>query len=436
MFKRPLSLSWLLTRAVLISIVLVVSAFVWYATILFTLMDVIGAVGQSTIFTQEAQILLWIIHFSSVVFSALLGSFLSRKIEQTKFLTIWIILGAFSSLMLFLLNTSSFLILSLLVLLLGISLGIGMPAGMSYFSSNIPVEKRGRIGGVTLLISGIGIFVFAVLPLTNPLLLGTLLAIWRMLCLFIFLAFKSPLKTIPTKNYSSYKSIVGRQSFLTYFIPWTMFMLINYLAAPLIPTGDSSNILLLIKTSFLGLFAIIGGLIMDSFGRKRIIIAGFSMLGLSSAVLGFLGNQGLYFSSVLEGAAWGILLSFFLLILWGDLSQGSSTEKYYAIGVAPFFISKLLELTVGNFISSKLLAANALFTFTTFFLFLAILPLVYAPETLPEKVMKDRDLKSYVESAKKKAQKELNIENKKKKPRETKDAEKYEEAAKLAEKYY
>ena len=415
MFKRPFSLSWLLTRAILVSIVLVVSAFVWYATILFTLMDVIGTVGQSTIFTQEVQILLWVIHFSGVVLSALLGSFLSRKIERTKFLTIWIILSVVSSLMLFLLNTSSFLILSLLVLLLGISLGIGMPAGMSYFSDYIPVEKRGRIGGVTLFISGIGIFFFAVLPLTNALFLGTLLAVWRLLCLVVFLAFKSPLKTLPTKNFSSYKSIVGRQSFLTYFVPWTMFSLINYLAAPLIPTGDSSNVLFLIKTVFLGVFAIVGGLLMDSFGRKRITIAGFAMLGLSSAVLGFLGDQGLYFSSVLEGAAWGILLSLFLLILWGDLSHGNSTEKYYAIGVAPFFISKLLELTVGNFISSKLLAANALFTFTTFFLFLAILPLVYAPETLPEKVMKDRDLKSYVENAKKKAQKESSKENKKEK---------------------
>ena len=436
MFKRPFSLSWLLTRAVLISIMLVVSAFVWYATILFTLMDVIGSVGQSSLFTQEVQILLWVIHFSAVIFSALLGSFLSRKIERTKFLTIWITLTVVSSLMLFLLNTSSFLILSLLVLLLGISLGTGMPAGMSYFSDYIPVEKRGRVGGVTLFISGIGIFVFAVLPLTNALFLGTLLAVWRLLCLVVFLAFKSPLKTLPTKDFSSYKSIVGRQSFLTYFVPWTMFSLINYLAAPLIPTGDSSNVLLLIKTAFLGVFAVVGGLLMDSFGRKRITIAGFAMLGLSSAVLGFLGDQGLYFSSVLEGSAWGILLSLFLLILWGDLSHGNSTEKYYAIGVAPFFVSKLLELTVGNFISSKLLAANALFTFTTFFLFLAILPLVYAPETLPEKVMKDRDLKSYVENAKKKAQKESNIENRKKKPRDAKDTKKYEDAVKLAEKYY
>jgi hypothetical protein len=62
--------------------------------------------------------------------------------------------------------------------------------------------------------------------------------------------------------------------------------------------------------------------------------------------------------------------------------------------------------------------------------------LVYAPETLPEKIMKDRDLKNYVENAQKKAQKESSKEDKKKKPQEPKDVEKYEDAVKLAEKYY
>jgi len=39
-------------------------------------------------------------------------------------------------------------------------------------------------------------------------------------------------------------------------------------------------------------------------------------------------------------------------------------------------------------------------------LFLAIIPLLYAPETLPEKSMKDRELKNYLETAQKFAQKE------------------------------
>ena len=403
MFKKAFSLSWLGTRTVLTNVMLVVSAFVWYATILFTLMDTIGTVGEPSSFAPVTQFLLWGIHFSGLIFSALLGVSLSKKIGRTKFLMFWMFLSVISSLMLFTLNTSSVLILSLLVLLLGVSLGLGMPACMSFYSDCVPIENRGRVSGVALLISGIGIFAFAILPLTDMMLLGISLAIWRLLSLVAFFAVKSSIKTEPIKDIDSYKSIIGRQSFLTYFIPWIMFSLINYLAAPLEPNfGGASNMLFLVKTAFLGMFAILGGFFVDSVGRKRIAIAGFAMLGLSSAALG-VSSEGLislYFSSVLEGAAWGLLLALFLLILWGDLSHSISTDKYYAIGVAPFFISKLLELTVGNFIGNNL-PPTALFPFTSFFLFLAVLPLVYAPETLPEKSMKDRKLKSYLEKAQK-----------------------------------
>ena len=50
--------------------------------------------------------------------------------------------------------------------------------------------------------------------------------------------------------------------------------------------------------------------------------------------------------------------------------------------------------------------------------------------------MKERDLKSYIEIAKKKVQKESDKGNRTKKPQETKNPAGYEEAVKLAEKYY
>jgi hypothetical protein len=72
---------------------------------------------------------------------------------------------------------------------------------------------------------------------------------------------------------------------------------------------------------------------------------------------------------------------------------------------------------------------------------------MYAPETLPEKVMKERDLKSYVEKAMKKVQTEkVKADQQEPEPsKETgedsdakpqKDEGEYEEAQKLAEKYY
>jgi hypothetical protein len=40
------------------------------------------------------------------------------------------------------------------------------------------------------------------------------------------------------------------------------------------------------------------------------------------------------------------------------------------------------------------------FSLASFFLFVAVLPLMYAPETLPEKKIKDRELRDYLEKAK------------------------------------
>jgi F0F1-type ATP synthase membrane subunit b/b' len=41
------------------------------------------------------------------------------------------------------------------------------------------------------------------------------------------------------------------------------------------------------------------------------------------------------------------------------------------------------------------------FSLAAFFLFLAVVPLMYAPETLPEKKVRERELRDYLEKAKK-----------------------------------
>ena len=68
---------------------------------------------------------------------------------------------------------------------------------------------------------------------------------------------------------------------------------------------------------------------------------------------------------------------------------------------------------------------------------------MYAPETLPEKAIKDRDLKSYVEKARKVALKEEEQKEEKERKNSKKlnseneeNNKEYEEARKLAEKYY
>jgi len=79
------------------------------------------------------------------------------------------------------------------------------------------------------------------------------------------------------------------------------------------------------------------------------------------------------------------------------------------------------------------------FSIASFFLFVAVLPLVYAPETLPEKTMKDRDLKSYIEKAKKIANKNQKQESDNQDNGSSENSQESAEekkARELAEKYY
>jgi MFS family permease len=401
MLRRSSNIFGIKPKITFTNITLVANPFIWYSIVLTFL--------QNTLANSPVLFWVWCIHFSGLVFSALAGALLTKKIDQTRFLTLWMILGIISSLALIAINTSYTILTGFLALLLGISLGVGMPACMRYYTDCIPVEKRGRVSGIAMLAFGIGAAAFGIVSFDDALVLGVTLAVWRLLSLVIFLLLKSSDKSEQKNSDSSYRLILSQQSFILYFIPWVMFSLVNYIGAPVQSTifGERlTEYFMLVQNGLMGIFAVVGGFLLDSIGRKRIAIAGFVMLGLGTAVLGVYPKSELvwYFSAVVDGIGWGFLFVLFVLTIWGDLSYSAPSDKYYALGVLPFFVSKFLELTVGGYISD-LVPDYALFSFTAFFLFLAILPLVYAPETLPEKHIKERELKTYIEKARKEKEK-------------------------------
>jgi len=444
--KTSTSISELGTKKTLSSMVLVANAFIWYYVILHFLE---GFVTKISPVVSVSTVSIWGLHFSGLILAALAGALAAKRVERNKLLVIWMAFGVISSLALLAANTSNVLLLSLIGLFLGISLGFGMPTCMNYFSDTVPIETRGRTSGIALFASGIGIAVFSIVSISNVIILGIILAVWRMSGLVIFETTQSSGKTEPKNNVASYKSIINQRSFTLYFIPWLMFSLVNYLVAPLSPNPTSSlaGNVSLIQTGFMGLFAVLGGFLIDSLGRKFVAIFGFITLGVGSAVLGIstTNNYFLYFNAAANGIAWGLLLVVFILTIWGDLSYSSTSDKFYAIGASPFFISAFLGLTFGSYIFEKLGSPSALFSFGAFFLFLAVLPLIYAPETLNEKTIRTRELKSYLEKAQKIAQKEAG-KNINQDEKDTVDADEEknqetetpldEEARKLAEKYY
>ena len=141
----------------------------------------------------------------------------------------------------------------------------------------------------------------------------------------------------------------------------------------------------------------------------------------------------------LDGITWGLLFSVFFTVVWGDLGEHYEKEKFYVLGGVPLLLTNFLSVLITPYAAS--IPLGTAFTVASFFLFTAVIPLMYAPETLPEKSIKDRDLKSYVEKATK-AAKKITQKAPKKDTNEVPDTKKdennetYDEAVKLAEKYY
>ena len=172
---------------------------------------------------------------------------------------------------------------------------------------------------------------------------------------------------------------------------------------------------------------------------------GFVLLGIGYAFLSLLPDvvgklPAVYLFTIFDGLAWGLLYVNFIFVVWGDLSQVDNREKYYFLGGLPFLFSGLIQVSVGPFVATGIPIGTS-FSLASFFLLIATLPLLYAPESLSDKLVKSRELFNYVNKALKKVQKEKEIspdKNEEKGDDEIEAAETPEEieARKLAEKYY
>jgi len=430
------------TRNTLTSIALVASAFIWYFLAIRALDSIIAG------FDYYLTALIWTIHFVGMIIFALAGPSLAARVgDRKRFLQLWMIYGTISSAISIAVDRTYAPNVLLLSFLFGSSLGLGMPSLMGFFTENTKVENRGRVGGVMLLITGVGIASFGTLaPVENIELQISLLSALRIFGLAVLLLFVKKMNSHEKTKTPSYGSFLGQKPFLFYLIPWIMFSLITYLAAPIQMTSigeDTANTLLSLENVVIGVSALVGGFMLDIVGRKRIAIAGFVLLGLGYAVLGLGDPTNLLswcFYTVVDGVAWAMLFVTFVVCIWGDLSHDAPSERHYAVGVLPFFVSKWLQYTIGGDIARAILPTS-LFSFIAFFLFIAILPLVYAPETLPEKVLKDRELKTYLQKAQEIAAKAHGRDEEAQE--EDEDSVKFEvpqrdaeEAEELAQKYY
>jgi len=380
--------------------ILVLNVFVWLDMSIMTLRSILS---NPNIAAAERTVV-WAIYYTTMIGSSVIGAVLAPKIRRLRFLYFWMVLGVASSLMPALFSVDTITESLGASFLLAISFGLGTPSCLSYFADSTSVENRGRLSGITFFAMQLSIFVSAMyLPRLDQTLQSIACAIWRASGLILFFLLK-PTEEVSSKkrDYAGYRSILHNRSYVLYFIPWMMFSLVNGLEAPTLQKTFGSSFYDLVALSFIiGSFsALFAGFTSDFMGRKRVTLYGFISLGLGYALLGFAPYWWVswYSYAIIDGIAWGLFSVVFILVLWGEVPLDVAKEKSYAIGGVPFTVGNMIQTLQYPFVSIEPYAA---FSFASFFLFLAVLPLMYAPETLPEKKIEQRRIKGYVEQAKK-----------------------------------
>jgi MFS family permease len=395
-------------------------------------------------------------NFISLVLTAFAASYLTSKIkDRLTFLKYWILAGVLFSPLFAIMNWAGFITIFVIAIILGVYFGIGMPVCMGYFAKTTVPQNRAKLSGIIILLIGIGFVAFSIIGAIGITVLAIALAVWRILGLLIILPIKKSETPIQPTEKVTFRSVFSNKTFLLYVAPWFMFSLINDLTMQVNTnyftnnfSVEFANLFMPIENVFAGASAIICGILADKKGRKRLALVGFVLVGLGYAALGLFTNEySAWFYICVDGIAWGAFSMLFLVTIWGDIAQERSSEKYYLLGVLPYLFSNLTRLSAGNYIATGI-NESTVFSFASIFLFIALLPLAYAPETLSEKIIKNFDISSYVNKALEKAKKE-DSKSRRSKPKPTpkpepqakreesiEESADYEEAKKIAEKYY
>jgi len=388
---------------------LLINVFIWYYIISATIDSMLNIAGA-----KETQLLTtWVVHYIAVLGFGIGGAILSERIAKEKLLQVWIITGAVVSCLPIFVSKPSIEFTAFVAFLLGGSFGFGMPSCLAYFGDNVVMKKRGSKAGLAFLATNLVAASFVLfLQTVNSGLATTALiaAVWRGLGLTIFLGVKHEEKEakLAQKSTVSLLSVFRNRSFMLYFAAWLFFCLIDRSEKPILLAffgTDIYNSQFLIGPIIGSVSALVGGTLADSVGRKRLTMFGFIILGLAYAVIGIVPPSlySWYFYVIMDAIGAGILWVNFILVLWGDLALHDAKEKYYLVGSMPFFITDIVRflMPVVLTIEERIRLAYAMLSIASFFLFLAVLPLFYAPETLPEKEIKERELKEYLKKARK-----------------------------------
>lgn len=383
------------SRRFVAATLLVSGTLAWFFLLNMYLGNILESLTQDSFLVNFGQFLF----YAFGVFSAIAGSLINKKIDRRKMLWLWIAFGVISTILLSISQGTIFSLIS--SILLGLSLGLGLPSSMAFLAESTVIEERGRVAGLTIL----GTFIMAFLTGAVITFLGSGIVTAIILCTIVR---STSFLTLVLDKCDSKKetehlrlSKPNYKELIFYLFPWIMFV---------IAAGFASNMILAQGTDYLSaistgkvlryatiaLFSIVWGVTADRIGRKQPIIIGLIILGFSFALLGFaMSPLSVLIYLAMSGIAWGSFFTIYLIIP-GDLSIPSSREKFYALGtISPLIIFMGLSISPISSIFT-IISVSAFSQILSILLFLSIAPVLRAKETLLEFKKRERRMKEHV----------------------------------------
>jgi MFS family permease len=376
--------------------ILVASSLSWSFFVLFSFENVFISVVSNKFLVYVGQALF--LGFGAI--SAIIGSLISERVSRRKFLWSWITLGTIASASILAFSETDFIWVS--SSLLGISLGLGYPSFTAALGDCTEIEERARV-------SGLIIFVTFVIVMSSAALVSNLnLGLPGVVLVSIFLRLSSSfgliLESFDREDEGERKTwleVLTHKDFSRYLFPWLMFniavglttFIFLGLPAEYDAAYSSGNLMHYLGA---GIGAIIAGFVADRFGRKQPIIVGMVMLGVSFGLLGlFTTPISLFTYLTISGFAWGFLIVVYLAVP-GDLSFPNTNEKFYALGIVlPLII--YAGLGASAMLLDIVAPADSLSSVLMIILFLSIIPVTRANDTLASEKIRERKMKEHIE---------------------------------------
>jgi hypothetical protein len=344
--------------------------------------------------------------FNFIIVITLLFSnfFIPKKYKLNNIYGCAIVTSIFTALLLFTSNTFLQLVI---ILSSGISFSVGQLTCFAYFWRLTTSEERGRWAGLLGFIALPFYYIVDFLIAENLDFFGTVL-----LCIILSLGplavkFLKPEKTLSMARSKERGNYPEKRTVFLYLIPWIIFSLINATLSRNISFYISQQVpftfylLLTILQLIAVLFgALSGGIIADFLGRRLSLAIGLTLYGISSALVGLVDNYiALYFVYIANGLNWGILLTLYLLVVWGDLANKENHIRMYSIGLMTFYlITGIGSLFTPQIFQIPLIISSLV---SCLLIFLSNIPLILAPELLPTDFRKKIKLKLFMKTLKK-----------------------------------